>query len=95
MVENLDVQAKSLHFLDKHLEGFRNARLRDVVALNNCFVDLDSAKHIVGLDREQFLQAVSGAVCLECPHFHLTKALATELGLTPEWLLGDHGVWTG
>jgi hypothetical protein len=94
IVENFDVEAERLHFLHENLEGLRNAWLWDVVTLDDCFVHLDATKHVVGLDSEKFLQAVRGTICLECPHFHFTKALSTELRLTTKWLLGDHAVWT-
>src|SRR5699024_2092737 len=41
------------------------------------------------------LQGVGGTVCLHCPHLHLAEALATELGLTTQRLLGTHGARTG
>ena len=31
----------------------------------------------------------------QCPHFHFTKALATELGLAAQRLLCYQGVWAG
>src|SRR5690606_21118393 len=92
--ENLDVQAERLHFLHEHLEGLGNAGLRDVLALDDRLVHLDAAEDVVGLDREQLLQGVSGAVGLEGPHLHLTEALSTELRLTTERLLRDHRVGT-
>jgi hypothetical protein len=54
-----------------------------------------SPKNVVRLDGEKFLQAVRRAIRLECPHLHLTESLATELRLTTERLLGDHGVRAG
>src|SRR3954454_15403837 len=91
--EHLDVEAQRLHLLHEHLEALGNARLGDVLALHDCLVHLDSAEDVVGLDGQQLLQAVRRAVGLECPHFHLTEALATELCLTTQRLLGDHAVW--
>ncbi|CAB4996766.1 unannotated protein [freshwater metagenome] len=92
-VENFDVEAQRLHFLHEYLEGLGNARLRNVVTLDDRFVDLDATKHVVGLNGEKFLQAVRSAVGLECPHFHFAEALATELSLTTKRLLSDHAVW--
>src|SRR5690606_7375205 len=91
----LNVQAQRLHFLDEHLERFRNTWLWNVLALDDSFVDLHAAVDIIRLDGQDFLQRVSGTVCFQCPNFHFTEALATELGLTTQWLLRDHGVWTG
>src|SRR5690606_13562543 len=93
--EDLDVEAQGLHLLDEHLEALRDAGLGDVLALDDRLVDLDPAEHVVGLDREQLLQAVGGAVGLEGPHLHLAEPLAAELGLTAERLLGDHRVRAG
>src|SRR6266487_14624 len=93
--EHLDVEAQRLHLLDQHLEGLRNARLRYVLALDDGLVDLHPAEHVVGLDGEQLLQRVSGAVRLERPDLHLTEPLAAELHLTAERLLSDHGIRAG
>src|SRR6188768_1899292 len=90
--EDLDVQAERLHLLDEHLEALGDAGLGDVLALDDRLVDLDPAQDVVGLDGEQLLQAVGRAIGLEGPDLHLTEALATELGLTAQRLLGDHRV---
>ncbi|MDT4865491.1 hypothetical protein FQZ97_1002930 [compost metagenome] len=50
---------------------------------------------VIRLDREEFLERVSGAVSFERPHFHFTEALAAELSLTTQRLLRDHGVRAG
>src|SRR4051812_2541821 len=93
--EHLDVEAQRLHLLDEHLEGLRDAGLRDVLALDDRLVDLHAAEHVVGLDGEQLLQRVGRAVGLERPHLHLAEPLATELGLTAQRLLRDHRVGAG
>ena len=93
--EDLDVEAEGLHLLDEHLEALGDAGLGDVLALDDGLVDLHAAEHVVGLDGEQLLQAVGGAVGLEGPHLHLAEALATELGLPAQRLLGDHRVRAG
>src|SRR6185437_1598557 len=93
--QHFHVEAQGLHFLDEHLEGLGDAGLRHVLALDDGLVDLHAAEHVVGLDREQLLQGVGGAVGLEGPHLHLTEPLATELRLTTERLLGDHRVRAG
>src|SRR6476620_4285144 len=76
--QDLDVETQGLHLLEEDLERLRDARAGDVVRL----------------DRQQLLERVGGAVRLEGPDLHLTEALATELGLTAERLLGDHRVRT-
>src|SRR6476619_2127141 len=93
--EHLDVEAQRLHLLDEHLERLRDARLGDVLALDDRLVDLDAAEDVVGLDGEQLLQCVGRAVGLHRPALHLTEALATELGLTTQRLLRDHRVRAG
>ena len=95
VARHLDVEAEGLHLLDEHLEALGDARLGDVLALHDRLVDLHPAEHVVGLDGEQLLQGVGGAVGLEGPHLHLPEALATELGLPAEGLLGDHRVRAG
>ena len=93
--QDLDVEAEALHLLDEHLEALGDPRLGDVLALDDGLVDLDPAEDVVGLDGEQLLQGVGGAVGLEGPHLHLPEALAAELGLAAEGLLGDHRVGAG
>src|SRR3989338_4406890 len=34
------------------------------------------------------------SVCFQCPHFHLSETLSTELGLTTKRLLCNQTVWT-
>ena len=84
-----------MQFVDKHLERFRNTRLRDVLSLDDGFVCLNAADDIVGLDGQDFLQGVSRTVSFESPNFHFAETLAAELGFTAERLLGDEGVRTG
>src|SRR5215469_15169919 len=79
--QHLHVEAQRLHLLDQHLEALRDAWFRDVLALDDRLVHLHAAEHVVGLDREQFLQGIGGAVGLQCPHLHLTEPLTTELRL--------------
>src|SRR4029077_10676450 len=53
--QHFHVEAKRLHFLDEHLEAFRDAWFRDVLALHDGLVDLHAAEHVVGLDGAQLL----------------------------------------
>src|SRR5580698_9822912 len=79
--QHLYVEAERLHFLDQHLETLWNARFGHVLALDDCLVHLDPAEHVVGLDGQQFLQGVGGAVRLQGPDLHLAEALTAELRL--------------
>src|SRR3954468_8986990 len=90
--QDLDVETQGLHLLEEDLERLRDARVGDVLALDDGLVDLHAAGNVVRLDRQQLLERVGRAVRLERPDLHLTEALATELGLTAERLLGDHRV---
>src|SRR2546428_188752 len=92
VVEHLDRKPQRLELLDEHLEGLRHARRLDVLALDDGLVCLDPAHDVVGLDREELLKDVGGAVRLERPYLHLAEPLTTELRLAPQWLLGDKGV---
>src|SRR6195952_3320606 len=92
--QHLHVQAERLELFEEHLERFGDARLRDVLALDDGFVDLDAADDVIALDGEELLERVRRAIGLHGPALHLTEALATEPGLTAERLLGDHRVRT-
>src|SRR4030095_10922851 len=90
--EDLDVDAQGLHLLDEDLEALGYAGLGDVLALDDGLVDLHPSEHVVGLDGEDLLERVCGAVGLEGPHLHLPEPLTTEVRLSTESLLGDHRV---
>src|SRR5678816_983910 len=53
------------------------------------------SEDVVRFDGEQLLEDVRGPVGLERPDLHLTEALAAELGLATERLLGDEAVRAG
>src|SRR5439155_24916444 len=93
--EDVDVERERLHLLQQHLERLGDRRLGDVLALDDRLVGLDAPDRVVGLDREHLLQRVGRAVRLERPDLHLAEALAAELCLTPERLLGDQRVGAG
>src|SRR6185369_4098495 len=59
------------------------------------FIRLDTSEDVIRLHGEQFLKDVRGAVRLERPDLHLAEALAAELGLATERLLGDQAVRAG
>src|SRR3546814_13699406 len=65
-----------------------------MVALDDVFVYLGTARDVVGLDRQHLLQRIRSSVGFQRPDFHLTKTLATELGFTAQRLLRNQRVWT-
>ena len=79
----------------QHLERLGDVRLGDVLALDDRLVGLDAPDRVVGLDREHLLEGVGGAVGLQRPHLHLAEALAAELRLAAQRLLGDERVGAG
>ena len=95
LVQDLDVEPQRLELLDQDLERLGHARWLDVLALDDRFVRLDSAHDVVGLDRQQLLEDVRGAIGLERPNLHLAKPLAAELSLAAQRLLGDQAVRAG
>ena len=71
---------------------------RVFVPLTMRLVDLGAALDVVGLDGEQLLEDVGGAVGLQGPDFHLAEPLAAGAGLAAQRLLGDQastGRWRG
>src|SRR5688572_22638323 len=88
----LDIEAERMQLLHEDVEGLGDAGLEVVVAADDRLVDLGAAGHVIRLDREHLLQRVGGAVGLEGPHLHLAEALAAELRLAAQRLLGDEAV---
>src|SRR6266540_1426646 len=76
LAQDLDPKREPLQLLDQHAERLRDAGLERVIALDDRFVRLDAADDVVGLDGQDLLQDVGGAICLERPHLHLAEALA-------------------
>src|SRR5699024_9449005 len=91
----LDVQTERPYFLGQDVERLRHAGLHLVLAVDNILVHARTPVHIVGLDRQHFLQRIGGAVGLQGPHFHFAETLAAELGLAAQRLLRDQRVRTG
>src|SRR5215469_3740352 len=92
-IEQLHIERKRTHFLDEDVERFRDTGLERVFATDDRFVNLGSSGHVVGLDRQDLLQRVGGAVSLERPDLHFAETLAAELGLAAQRLLRDERVW--
>src|SRR5499425_725927 len=88
----LHVQGQALQLLHEHVEGFRRTRLEEVLSFHDGLVDPVPTLDIVRLDREHLLQGVGGSIGFQRPHLHLTEALAAELRLATQRLLGDEGV---
>src|SRR5258706_3257588 len=84
----VDIDRQRADFLHQHVERLRHAGLDLVLALDDVLVDLGPAVDVVGLDREHLLQRVGSAVGFERPDFHFAEALAAELGLATQRLLG-------
>src|SRR3990172_2576270 len=95
LVEGLPLEAEALQLLDEDLEGLGHAGRLDLFALDDRLVGLDAAHDVVGLHGQQLLQDVRRAVGFERPDLHLTEALAAELGLAAQRLLGDEAVGAG
>ena len=91
---DLDLESQALQLADQHVERFGDVRLGQVLALDDGLVDLCSALHVVRLHRQDLLQPVTCAVALQGPHFHLSEALAAELGLPAQGLLRNERIWT-
>src|SRR6202521_4217098 len=91
-LEEFDVETEALQLADQHVERLRQARGFRHVALDDRFVDLAPPFHVVALDRQQLLQGVGGAVGFQRPDLHLAEALAAELRLAAQRLLGDQRV---
>src|SRR5581483_4863373 len=90
--DQVHVQAQALDLLEQDLEGLGDGRLRDVLRLDDRLVGLDAADGGVGLHGQHLLERVRGAVRLQRPHRHLAEALAAELRLAAQRLLGDERV---
>ena len=93
--DHVDVERQRLHLLEQDLERLGDRRLGDVLALDDRLVGLHAPDGVVGLDRQHLLQRVGGAVRLQRPDLHLAEALATELRLAAQRLLGDERVRAG
>src|SRR5256885_7260168 len=95
LAQDLDPEREAFQLLHQHPERLRDAGLEGVVALDDRLVGLDAADDVVRLDGQHLLQDVRRAVSLERPHLHLAEALAAELSLASQRLLGDQAVGAG
>src|SRR5919202_6333945 len=67
----LHPDAQRLQLLHEDVERLRNTGLGKVLAFHNRLVHAATTVHVVGLDGQDLLQRVRGAVRLERPHLHL------------------------
>src|ERR687885_241910 len=58
--DDVDVERQRLHLLEQDLEGLGNARLGDVLALDDRLVSLYAPDRVVGLDGQHLLERVRG-----------------------------------
>src|SRR5882724_180439 len=91
-LEEFNVETEALELTHENVEGLRQARGLRHVPLDDCLIHLAPTFHVVALDGEQLLERVGGAVGFERPDLHLSEALATELRLAAQRLLGDERV---
>src|ERR1039458_468527 len=91
-VTHLHVESERLHFLYEHVEGLRYAGLQAVVAFHNALVYPRPPLHVVGFDRQQFLERVTGSVGFHGPDFHFAETLAAVLRLATQRLLDRKSV---
>src|SRR5450756_12627 len=93
--QRLQVQPQPTKFLHENIERLWRTRFKEVVSFCETFVSHTSALKIVRFDRQHLLQYGRGTIRLQGPHFHFSKALATELCLATDWLLGNESVAAG
>src|SRR3981081_4355901 len=91
-LDQFDVQAKRLQFANQHIERFRHARLHRGLTFDDGLVDFGASVHIVRLGGQQLLQDERRTVRFECPDFHFSETLASELRLATQRLLRDERV---
>src|SRR5216684_3168640 len=91
-IVQVDVQAEGAHFLHQHVEGLRDAGLECVVAAHDGLVHLRATRDVVRLHGQHLLQGVGSAVRFQRPHLHFAEALAAELSLAAQRLLGNEAV---
>src|SRR5437868_910622 len=77
----LHIEGQAADLVGEDVEAGGGAGLEGVLALDHRLVDLGPALDVVGLDGEQLLEDVGGAVGLQGPDLHLAEALAAEAGL--------------
>src|SRR6476660_4182567 len=95
VLRQFDVEREALELLHHDVEGLGEARLEDVLALDDRLVHPRAAGDVVRFDREHLLQGIGGAVRFERPDLHLAESLAAELRLAAERLLRDERVRAG
>src|ERR1017187_9989949 len=91
-LDQLHIKAKRLQLANQNVERLGHTRLDGRFAFDDGLVNLGAAIHVIGLRGQQFLQDVRCSVRFQGPDFHFSEALATELRLAAQRLLGDQRV---
>src|SRR5450631_127012 len=79
--------------MHQNIEGLGNTWPWNAISFYNCFISLCAAYDVIGFQCQQFLQNIRGSIGFQCPYFHFTKPLTTELSFTTQRLLRDQTVW--
>src|ERR1019366_6672976 len=91
-LDQLHIKAKRLQLANQNVERLGHTRLDGRFAFDDGLVNLGAAIHVIGLRGQQFLQDVRRSIRFQGPDFHFSEALATELRLAAQRLLGDQRV---
>ena len=91
-LDQFRVETEALQLLDQDIEGLGKPGLQGMLPLDNGLVDPGPSCHVIRFHRQEFLEGMSGAIGLKGPDLHLSEALAAELGLSSEGLLGHQRI---
>src|SRR5689334_17030777 len=80
--------------MQQYVEGFRDTRRRHDISFYHRLVCFCTANDVIGFHRQDFLENVGGTKCFQCPNFHFSETLTSELRLTTQRLLSDQRVRT-
>src|SRR5450759_3506821 len=90
--DGLYCQSKRLQFFNQHPERCRDAGFLDLLTLDDGFISIYAALHVVRFYSQHLLQRIRGTVSFKGPNFHFTKTLPTKLSFSSERLLSDQAV---
>src|SRR4051812_21560749 len=92
-IVQVDVEAERAHFLDQHVERFRNTGLEGVVATHDRLVHLGTAGDVVRLHGQHLLERVRRAVSLERHTSISPKRWPPNCALPPSgcWVTSEYG----
>ena len=60
--EDFDIQTQRLKFFQKNFEGLRDTWFRNIVALDDCFISLNTSNNVIGLNCQDFLQCIRSTI---------------------------------